>query len=380
MCFVLAILTALIFVFSHAAEGVEHVVLNRARKQHFVSGRVVIEAQDGGLLLQAADGFLWAVQSTELVKRSEDEASFQPKSKTELSTDLLTELSSEFQVHTTAHYVVCHNTSRQYAQWCGALYERLYRAFHNYWKRRGLKLHEPEFPLVSLVFKDKISYEAYAASELGEATRSIIGYYSLRTNRVTMYDLTGLDALRTSSARPLTLTEINRSLARPETERTVATIIHEATHQIAFNCGLHHRFADIPLWVSEGIAMYFETPDLKSSRGWRNIGGVNRVRLNEFRTYLADRHPNSLESLIGDDVRFKDPKSAIQSYPESWAFVYFLIRNRPKEFIRYLHRLSKKQPLMTDDPASRLKDFQNVFGSDLLKLDESFIRQMSRIR
>ena len=33
-------------------------------------------------------------------------------------------------------------------------------------------------------------------------------------------------------------------------ERTVATIIHEATHQLAFNSGLQVRFADNPLVVA----------------------------------------------------------------------------------------------------------------------------------
>ena len=47
------------------------------------------------------------------------------------------------------------------------------------------------------------------------------------------------------------------------------TVIHEATHQIAFNCGLHTRYADNPLWLTEGMALYFETPDLRSRSGWR---------------------------------------------------------------------------------------------------------------
>ena len=75
----------------------------------------------------------------------------------------------------------------------------------------------------------------------------------------------------------------------------MATIIHEATHQLAFNCGMQNRYADIPLWLSEGIAIYFETPDLRNKRGWRSIGSVNRVRLAEFRRYLRSRPSDSSE-------------------------------------------------------------------------------------
>ena len=87
-------------------------------------------------------------------------------------------------------------------------------------------------------------------------------------------------------------------LSRPEAELSVATIVHEATHQIAFNSGLQTRFADVPLWISEGIAVFFETPDLESAKGWRTIGAVNSARLAQFQRYLADRPPTSLKTLI----------------------------------------------------------------------------------
>jgi hypothetical protein len=77
--------------------------------------------------------------------------------------------------------------------------------------------------------------------------------------------------------------EINEMLSQPAAVPLVATIVHEATHQIAFNCGLQQRYADIPLWLCEGMAVYFEAPDLTSTRGWRGIGRVNYPRLETFR-------------------------------------------------------------------------------------------------
>ena len=79
------------------------------------------------------------------------------------------------------------------------------------------------------------SFLEVAKSELGEAAGSIIGYYSLRTNRVIMYDLTGAAAGANQRRERLTTREINQMLGLPSAERTVATIVHEATHQIAFN-------------------------------------------------------------------------------------------------------------------------------------------------
>ncbi len=362
------------------AFAAEDIVLRRDGRNIHLSGDIVVEASDGGVLVLTADGFLWAIQPQELLTRETSRFPFKPYNARALSEQLLSELPADFEIHKTIHYLVCHNTSRPYAQWCGVLYERLYRVFHNYWKRRGFTLHEPTFPLVAIVFKDQRSYEQYAASELGDATQSIIGYYSLHTNRVTMYDLTGLESLRARGGANLTAREINSLLVGPETERTVATIIHEATHQIAFNCGMHQRFADIPLWLSEGMAMYFEVPDLTSSRGWRNIGAVNQVRLREFQAHLTTRIPGSMRKLIQDDGLFKDANLARTAYPESWALAYFLIRSRPQQFVAYLQTLSHKQPLGSDSPDKRLMEFRSAFGKDLEQLDDAFLRHVSRLR
>ena len=376
----LTIQSVLVLATSQPVWALDYITLQRDNQRLHVSGRSIVEDAEGGILLQSPDGFLWVVESEELVKRTTDTKPFEPLSPSELSAKLLREFPTQFEIHTTAHYLVCHNTSKDYAKWCGSLYERLYRAFHNYWKRRGFELHAPKFPLVALVFRDKASYENYASGELGAAVRSVIGYYNLRTNRVVMYDLTGLESLKTGRNNDLSVSEINLLLAQPKIERTVATVIHEATHQIAFNCGLHQRYAEIPLWLSEGIAMYFETPELKSSRGWRNIGKVNRVRLHEFQLGFPQRPDNSLTSLVTSDQRFQNRDQSLGAYPESWALVYFLIRNRPTDFVRYLHILSKKKPLAVDGHDKRLTEFRAAFGQDLKNLDATFVRQINRIR
>ena len=164
---------------------------------------------------------------------------------------------------------------------------------------------------------------------------------------MTMYDLTGVESQGRGPGRNRTAAQINQILAQPDALRTVATIVHEATHQIAFNCGLHTRLSDCPLWFSEGIAEYFETPDLRSAKGWSGIGkDVNQPRLEQFQQYLAARPANSLETLLRDDTRFRDPKQSLDAYAEAWALTYFLIRQHPKEYVAYLAMLSKKKPLL----------------------------------
>ncbi|MDA1051693.1 MAG: DUF1570 domain-containing protein [Planctomycetota bacterium] len=358
--------------------AIEHVSLKRDGQSIHVDGKIIVEAQDGGLLVQDTSGVLWAIMPDEMVHRESDAIPFKLADHDEMSERLLKEFSDGFRIHKTAHYVICYNTSPAYAEWCGSLYERLFLAFNTYWKNRGFKLSEPELPLVALVFNDRSSYVAHGRPELGDRVLETIGYYSLRSNRVVMYDLTGSQA--GGGGRGSSAAQINQLLMRPGAERTVATVIHEATHQIAFNCGLQTRHADIPLWVSEGVAIYFETPDLRSSKGWRNIGGVNHVRLLEFGRYLRNRPADSLVTLISRDERFLDRRLAGDAYAEAWALNYFLIRKHPKEYLAYMTVLSEKLPLRYDEPEARLAQFKAAFGEDLEQLNTEFLRYLRTVR
>ena len=360
-----------------SASALEHVTFRRDGKTFQVAGRVEVTAEDGGLLVLGRDGMLWRVEPQQLVKRSKDEEPFTPLSAAELSKRLLADLPKGFAVYPTAHYLVCYNTSRGYAQWCGSLLERLYLAFTNSWSRKGFALSEPAWPLVAIVFADRQSYAKYAQPEIGEAAQSIVAYYNLESNRITMYDLTGSEAAGQPTERSVAAL-INRLLSQPEAEWNVATIVHEATHQIAFNCGLHTRLSDCPRWFSEGIALYFETPDVTSIKGWRNIGAVNKIRLARFLEYVPRRPSDSLVTLLAGEKRFHDPKQALDAYAESWALTFYLIQKHPKQYVAYLRLLAEKKPLLADDPATRLAEFKQAFGEDLRRLDAEFVRYMSR--
>lgn len=343
-------------------------------------GQLLPESSEQQQLLQTPDGVLWTINDDDLINSTTSEDVFAPLDTEELSAKLLAELPAGFEIYQTTHYLICYDTTKAYAQWCGSLFERLHMAFTNYWSRRGFDLHEPQFPLVAIVFADVNAYRDFARVEVGEAVDKIIGYYSLRTNRMTMYDLSGMSAARRSGDRRNTQKQINAILSRPNAEWTVATIIHEATHQIAFNTGLHARYADIPLWVSEGIAVYFETPDLSGGRGWRSVDTVNPIRQRVFLNALADRSRQSLRSLIQDDERFRNPRTASEAYAEAWALNYFLLRQHREEYLEYLQRLAKKQPLGTTDPAQRIAEFRASFGDDLEALDAQFVRYMRDVK
>lgn len=363
------------------ADAVEDVLFRYDGREQRISGRVLTTAVDGGLLVEGRDGSLWTVTPADLLERRSDDEPFEPFSQQELTSQLLETLPDGFNVHRTAHYLVCYDTSKAYAMWVGSLFERLYTAFTNYWKNRDFELDTARFPLVALVFADRQDYLRHARPEVGAAVEGIIGYYSLRTNRITTYDLTGVEALRGGNdSKRGSVAEINRMLDRPQAEQAVSTVIHEATHQIAFNTGFQVRYADTPLWVNEGIAVYFETPDLKSKSGWRNIGGVNYKRLEQFHDYRLRRNKGSLASLVSGDDRFRDREHGLDAYAEAWALNYFLLRQRSGQYHAYLKRLAAKPQLIFGEPADRLAEFKDAFGNDLSDLDADFLRYIDKVK
>ncbi|RPI76748.1 MAG: DUF1570 domain-containing protein, partial [Planctomycetaceae bacterium] len=233
-----------------------------------VSGRVLTEAADGGILVEGQDGRLWTVEPAQLDGRTAGDQSFSPLTPEALSQQLLQELGADFEIVFARHYVVATNAGKPYGQWCASLFERLQGAFQNYWRQRGMEPREPEFPLVAIVLKNEREFARFATRDAGPDAAGAKGYFSIETNRMVLYDLTA-----SGNGPATTPAEISRRLAAAPFN--IATVIHEATHQIAFNSGIHTRLADNPLWVTEGMAMFFETPDLTSRAGWRTVGAVN---------------------------------------------------------------------------------------------------------
>lgn len=327
-----------------------------------VAGRVLLEAQDGGLLLEARDGRLWNVTPKQLQKHETTDTEFRPLNAEELGQQLSREvaelgITTPTQIVVTKHYVICSTAGRKYAEWCGSLFERLHDAFLAYWKAAGLELHEPEFPLPAIVLKDHAQFTEFAAKHDRPDAAQSPGYFSEPTNRIILFDLTA----GPNSAPAQTAADIQRKIAA--SPFNVATTIHEATHQIAFNSGLHTRYADNPRWLTEGMAMFFEVPDLDSRSGWKTIGKVNAPRRKDFReTARLPRESLSLAELIRADDSFLQPNKARAAYAESWALTFFLLKTRREDVVSYLKTIQLKPRLIADSPDIRLREFEAVFG------------------
>ena len=306
-------------------------------------------------MLLANDGRIWTIEKQEISSRSKSDEPIVPIDIDEMADRMIAEMPDGFSTYRTANYLIVHNASERDARRVGMLFEQLYRGFFTYWKNQKWDLPEPRFPLVALFLADHDDFRRHARKEIGDTADTVIGYYNLANNRMTTFNV-------------------------PNWERNIATIIHEATHQLAYNCGLQRRFADNPMWVSEGIAMFFESPDRRNPKGWRSIGRVNHVNLMRWRKYIPVRPEESLATMIADDDRFRNSATAGDAYGEAWALTYFLLKTRRDEFVKYLRELSKGQPLVVKSSQDRIAMFESAFGTTLERLDKQFVTYMRRVR
>ncbi|WZU43397.1 DUF1570 domain-containing protein [Stieleria varia] len=335
--------------------GKDDLVNGKPEPTRTVVGEALVEAIDGGLLLQSDDGRIWTIQPDQIISRETDDRPLVPITADAMHERMLEELPAGFAVYRTANYLIVHNTSEAYARQVGTLFEQLHRGFFAFWNNQRWDLPEPRFPLVALVLSDRNEFLKHAGAEVGSTANLVIGYYHLSSNRMTTFNV-------------------------PDLERNVATIIHEATHQLAYNCGVQQRFADNPKWVSEGLAMFFESPDFRSASMWRSIGRINQKNLARWREYLPRRPADSLATLICDDKRLSSEATAEAAYGESWALTYFLLKTRREEYVAYLKKLSEGKPLAELSGRERIKMFEESFETTLPKLDKAFVMYMQRVR
>ena len=357
----------------------DRLTLKRNGKEHHLVGDIQIEAQNDSLYFMQNNGRIWIVQPDEIVERIDSDQDAPPATFEAMEKSLLEELPEDFKILKSDHYLIAYQTEKAYAKWVKQLYEsRLYKAFDGFWQqRKKLPLQDPKFPLVVLIFKSKAEYQRYVDRDLGPG-QDIVAYFHMQTNRVVMYDLTA--GQRRPGENISSTRRIDEIFQNPAAVFMVATIIHEGTHQLMFNRGVQTRFADTPLWMNEGLAIFFEAPNLRNKRGWSKPGLVFGQRLYRFRNTLQARPKDSIQRLLTDDARLTNPETAADGYAEAWAFNHFLLNRRSKEYIAYLKEHAEKPPLSELNADQRLDEFKKHFGDNFEKLEKDFLKYVRRLQ
>ena len=308
-------------------------------------GRALLLRRDGQILNFSP------ANATQLRKSAE---TFRALKSVDMRTPLLREFGPAFDVQFAGKFVVVHPKARN-EPWAQQ-FDQLHRNFVHYYTSRGVGVAKTRFPLVAIVFPDRLGFLKYAAQEKAKLPPHCIGYYSNFTNRVVLYD-------QGASTRGV----INSSL-----------IIHEASHQVAFNVGIHHRGSPPPRWLSEGLGTMFEAPGVWNSQAHPNREDrINMSQLAAFRRYAPGRPAGSLASFVSNEWLFRTDVAA--AYGESWALSFFLSETHPHAWANFLRITGNPKRDAQVDDAQLLQEFMSAFGADLRGLEAQYLRFMEQL-
>lgn len=237
----------------------------------------------------------------------------------------------------TEHYVIKTDTADFVCKNAAHAMEELYKAYTDIFDIKA----EPQKQKTDIViFEKKEDFTKYAATLKATIRDDTLGFYR-----------TGSDGTSQIVTYKRQTDEFN----------TLSTMYHEATHQFIMMVMGGSQNAP-PLWVNEGLAVYFE-----NSRWQKNVlqtGIIPRQRLLFLQNAIRSGKMIPLAELF---KRGKDTYDGL-CYSEGWSVIYFFVKaNRgayAKEFGKYLRMLREHK-----DPDEA---FKTCFTADVNALEQAW--------
>lgn len=291
----------------------------------------------------------------------------------------------------TRHFVILSNASPAWTRRRGELLERSHHQFFRAMDRLGLPAIPPEHKLLCVLINDHDDYRAFAAAHDRVDAAWAAGYYATASNRVVFCnDATGpelLDALRELDAYKANVTsrlaraaearqrheddlanrleasadEFARRIAdererllRQSSDFATAKAVHEAVHLLAFNTGVQDRRRVYPFWLSEGLAVSFETADPTAAFGPGYTTETNRAR------EPRDRFIPLAELVSLAEAPADDADRARAMYAQAGALFEYLYRHQRRALADYFMELATQPGDAA--PKQRLATFRRHFG------------------
>jgi Protein of unknown function (DUF1570) len=253
----------------------------------------------------------------------------------------------------TAHFLGIGDADARFRNRALSICESLASVFVQHFNAKGFKLTLPKERLTVITLQSAESYQAFINDNPGA---KVGGHYDLDTNRLVMFDF-----------RPV---GNGPGVVNDPTRVNLLTLVHETTHLLCFNTGLLSRESNVPDWVSEGFATYFELWRNKQSR----IGEPNVPWLAHLKNTRTEGKPwIPITDLFADDKKFDDDTLEL-SYAESWLTVHYLMKSQQQtaKFRAYLAGLPSEEAA-----ANRLRYAEKHLGS-LEKLEHEVERHFKR--
>jgi hypothetical protein len=297
---------------------------------------------------------------------------FEPLTADQLQTVLQDGPFAEYHLLRTAHYLIFYKSTLGFAQDSGRLLDDLYDGLLEAFRRNGFPVHEPEFPLVAVIFATERDFRAHK-----HVDPQVQAYYEFFTNRIFFYQKSERDQFEPKVA----------ALLRPQ------TVAHEGAHQILSNIGVQPRPSTWPLWLVEGLAEYCATTvNTKKGVAWSGMGAINSLHMATLRELddplsnqvngpdLEPRKVARQHAMIEAEALMLKTALTPTDYALAWALTHYVARKHGEDFVKFLKVMSQVPPLEPRTPQETLAEFTSIFGDDLTKLDkrlDDYLRKLS---
>lgn len=260
----------------------------------------------------------------------------------------------QVRVHRSESYIGLGNAPDDFLSKAVNLCEGLAKDYFRHFKFKGFSPTEPASKFFLVALADAAQFRQFIGFDPGP---SVGGLFDLDSNHLVLFD--------NRSAKPSDPAALRAN--------SVA-LFHEATHQLTFNTGLLDRGRDVPLVISEGLAMYGEVrrPDGKTT-----IGKVNVDRLGVIVNAQNDGLSWLSTTQLFDDDTFEDDSNVQMAYAQSWLLIHGLMARKKTldRFKAYLEAIRTRE-----NAKNRLDDARKHLG-DLATLDrdlQSYAVELAR--
>jgi len=279
-------------------------------------------------------------------------------------------LPRRFRDYETKRFIVISDAAPGWSREQAALLDRTYHQFNRFAKRLGVKPLPLRHKLVCVLFQEHDDYRRFARTRDGVTAGWISGYYSPKNDRIVFYNIATnpdfAEAIRVSeSAERIAKVEGHTPAARGRLRNeykkaAVATVVHEAVHQLAFHTRIQSPKIQNPLWLSEGLATAFETDSPNESFG---PDRKYDLREEQFSELLEDDKLIPLRELVTYSNMPNDDDDTIAAvYHQSYSLVTWMCRFRKSQLRDFLDALRSERP---GRPTARrqLQIFEKAFGN-----------------
>ncbi|MEN6627214.1 MAG: DUF1570 domain-containing protein [Candidatus Sumerlaeia bacterium] len=248
-------------------------------------------------------------------------------------------------IHTTAHFQLVNARDAEWSERMGDMLELLYDCFCRDMKELGFAVSEPADPLTWLCFDGEKAFVEYARTADSFNAGWLREYYSPRTNRVALI-------------RPDAMTRTVGIEAGGEPV-DILPISHEATHQFSYSTGLFRRGVMYPVWLTEGVAMSFETDSARTL-------GLNKFNLPRMKQLVRVRRAGRMLPLgrfmIMTHFRPDEGHDLGDLYAQADGFFRFMLMNHGDQLRAYVARLGAMAPGRRS-PEALEAEFAAAFGA-----------------